>query len=115
MYTPLGEARLKTGERLTIGVVECPDAEWAGRVAPFLGHKRPETREHIGRALAGPLDGLRTFFYVGCVEGRLITEVMVVGARGVGILGHVFTLPEERRKGAYSALMGEQMRDMGRL
>src|SRR5262249_19212993 len=115
MYTPLGSAPLKTGEQLSIGVVECPDEEWAPRVLPFLVHKRPETREHIRRALAAPLDDLRTYFYVGCLGERLITEVMVVGARGAGILGHVFTLKEERRKGAYSALMDLQMRDMGRL
>jgi hypothetical protein len=115
MYTPLGEALLKTGERLSLGVVECPDAEWAERVIPFLGHKGPETREHIRRALRGPLDDLRTCFYVGSIEGRLVTEVMIVGARGVGILGHVFTRRDERRKGAYSLLMAHQMRDMARL
>lgn len=114
MYIPLGEERLKSGERLRLGVVECPDEDWSERIAPFLGHKGPDTREQIRRGLAGPLDRLRTLFYVGEVEDRLITEVMVVGDRAVGILGHVFTLPEERRKGAFSVLMQAQMADMPR-
>jgi hypothetical protein len=37
---------------------------------------------------------------------------MIVGHGGAGILGHVFTKPEHRRKGAYSRLMAHQMRDV---
>ncbi len=115
MYHALGEKRLKNGERLAVGVVECPDADWAGRVVPFLGHKRAETREQIRRGLEGPLDGLETRYYVGCLDGELVTEVMIVSARGTGILGHVYTLPDHRRKGAYSALMAHQMADVERI
>src|SRR5690348_4939393 len=100
MYTELATETLKSGERITVGVVRGPDAEWAGRVVPFLGHKNPDYRAHITRALEGPLDGLQTRFYVGCLDGEIISQVMIVGDRGAGILGHVFTRPEQRRKGA---------------
>jgi GNAT superfamily N-acetyltransferase len=114
MYTALGRERLKNGARMEIGVVRCPDPEWAPRVIPFLGHKRPETREHIRRALDGSLDDLQTLFYVGAVEDEIVTQVMIAGARGAGILGHVYTPPEWRRLGAYSHLMRYQMKDMER-
>jgi hypothetical protein len=96
---------------LEVGVVRGPDPEWSPRVAPFLGHKGLEYRTHIQRALDGPLDELETRFYVGTVEGRIISQIMIVGARGAGILGHVYTRPDERRKGACNLIMGHQMAD----
>ncbi len=109
MVTVLGQERLKSGEEMEIGVVETPDAEWLPRVVPFLGHKPPEYCRHIREALEGPLDALQTRFYLGLVEGKVITEMMTVGDGRVAILGHVFTLPEERRKGACALLMRHQM------
>jgi Acetyltransferase (GNAT) domain len=112
MYTRLGEEELKTGERMEVGVVAGPDAAWRDRVAPFLGHKGSDWQAHIVRALEGPLDGLETLFYVGTLEGEIIAQVMIVGSAGAGILGHVFTRPDQRRKGAYQLLMAHQMRDV---
>jgi uncharacterized protein len=114
MYTPLGSETLKNGEVLEIGVVSGPDAEWQPRIEPFLSHKGPGWNDHIQRALREPLDALQTLFYVGSVGGELVTQVMIVGHGGAGILGHVFTKPEHRRKGAYSRLMAHQMRDVPR-
>lgn len=113
MYTRLGEAGLTTGERMEIGVVDCPDPAWAPRVAPLLGHKGPPWMDHIGAALRAPLDALRTRFYLGLLDGTPITNVMIVGTSrppvACGILGHVYTRPEQRRKGAYAHLMAAQM------
>jgi hypothetical protein len=114
MYERLGEAVLKTGERMEIGVVTAPDPEWRDRIVPYYSHKGESYHTHIRRAHEGPLDELETRFYLGHLDGRIITQVMIVGARGAGILGHVFTVPEERRKGAYQALMGAQVADMPR-
>jgi hypothetical protein len=114
MYTRLAAETLKSGERMEVGVVLGPDADWLPRIAPFLGHKGPDYSAHIRRALEGPLDGLETRFYVGSVDGRIVSQVMIVGARGAGILGHVFTCPEERRKGACALIMRHQMDDCRR-
>src|SRR5207249_8256737 len=65
VYTDLGSATLKTGERLACGVVTAPAPEWAPRIEPFLAHKRPEWRYHIAQSLQRPLDQLETRFYVG--------------------------------------------------
>jgi len=114
MYTPLGEGRLKTGERLHLGVVAAPDDDWLPALIPFLGHKSADFRAHVRQALEGPLDGLSTCFYVGTVDGRLVCQAMVVGGGGVGIVGHVRTLPEERRKGACSQVFSRLMEDSPR-
>src|SRR5919108_4934663 len=111
MYRPLGAATLKTGERVELGVVLGPDPDWAERIAVLLSHKPGEYRYHIGEALRRPLDELETRFYIGHLDGRPITHVMIVGARRAGILGHVYTVPAWRQRGAYSALMAAQMAD----
>ncbi|MGH2367633.1 MAG: hypothetical protein ACRDI2_05490, partial [Chloroflexota bacterium] len=105
MYTHLGSVTLKTGEQMDLGVVQCPDPSWSPQVKRLLGHKGRDSLEHIEGALAGPLDALETRFYVGTIGGVAVTNVMIVGARGAGILGHVYTVPEHRQKGAYSHLM----------
>src|SRR5947209_18028776 len=101
MYELLGETTLKNGEKMEIGVVTAPDPEWRERIVPFLGHKGEPYASHLRRSSEGPLDHLETLHYIGHQNGRIMTQVMIVGARGAGILGHVYTLPEERRKGAY--------------
>lgn len=113
MYTHLGQVMLATGEQLELGCVRCPDPSWGAQLLPLLGHKSRESRDHFEQAFAGPLDELETRFYVGTIGGGAVTNVMIVGAQrapgGVGILGHVYTRPEHRRKGAYNALMEAQM------
>ena len=116
MYTHLGSVTLKTGEQLELGCVGCPDPSWGAQIMPLLGHKSRETRDHFEAAFSGPLDNLDTRFYIGTIGGIAVTNVMIVGAHrppgGVGILGHVYTRPEHRQKGAYGALMEAQMGHM---
>jgi hypothetical protein len=114
LYERLGEATLKSGERMEVGVILAPDPDWRDRIVPFLGHKGEPYASHIRRSNEGPLDALETRFYIGHLDGQVISEVMIVGGRGAGILGHVYTLPEQRRKGAYQAVMAAQMADMPR-
>jgi GNAT superfamily N-acetyltransferase len=121
VYTHLGDATLATGETLRCGLVSGPDAEWAPRIRPFLAHKQPKWRAHIDVALDRQLNALETRFYVGCLASNpteIATLVMVAGASRpagrVGLLGYVFTSPEQRGKGAYSALMAHQMDDCRR-
>jgi hypothetical protein len=57
------------------------------------------------------LDALETRFYVGKLDGHVITNIMTVEHEGIGILGHVFTLPDQRRKGACKGAMAYQMED----
>ena len=109
MYDVIGEASLKDGSRMEIGAILGPDADHADEICPFLGHKGPGWQEHIEGAAAGSLDDLETRFYVGKVDGRIITNIMTVEHVGVGILGHVYTTPPSRRLGACNAVMELQM------
>ena len=113
MYAHLGQVTLARGEDMALGCVTCPDPSWGAQVIPLLGHKSRESRDHFEQAFAGPLDRLDTRFYIGTIGGIAVTNVMIVGALrptgGIGILGHVYTRPEHRQKGAYGALMAAQM------
>ena len=111
MYNKLGEVNLKTEERMEVGVITAPDAPHAEAVKQFLGHKGGNWEWHIERCVTEVLDALETRFYVGKLDGRVITNIMTVEHEGIGILGHVFTLPNQRRKGACKGVMGYQMED----
>ena len=111
MYNTFGEVELKTGERMEVGVVTAPDTPHAEEMKQFLGHKPGNYKWHIERCVTEVLDALETRFYVGKLNGAVITNIMTVEYQGVGILGHVFTLPQQRRKGAAKGVMAYQMED----
>ena len=111
MYHKLGEAGLKTDEHMEVGVITAPDEPHAAEINQFLGHKPGNYKWHIERCVTETLDALETRFYVGKVDGNIITNIMTVEHQGIGILGHVFTMPEQRRKGACKGVMAYQMDD----
>lgn len=111
MYHKLGEAVLKTDEQMEVGVITAPDEPHAAEIKQFLGHKPGNYKWHIERCVTETLDALETRFYVGKVDGSVITNIMTVEHQGIGILGHVFTMPEQRRKGACKGVMAYQMDD----
>ncbi|MFH1009470.1 MAG: GNAT family N-acetyltransferase, partial [Candidatus Latescibacterota bacterium] len=100
-----------TGEAMEIGLVSAPDEEYAQQIAPFLEHKGDPWNGHIRKCLREPMDELETRFYVGKLDGTVISNVMTAEYGRTGILGHVFTQPEHRGKGAFKLLMAEQMKD----
>ena len=105
MYKVLGTVQIKSGERMEIGVIHAPDGERRERLSEFLIHKGPDWVPQVEAALAGPLDSMLSLFFVGQIGGRLVCHTVVSGDRRVGILGHVYTRPEDRRKGAIKALL----------
>jgi len=111
VYRTFGTETLKSGETMEVGCIETPDEQWAEHVEKSLAHKPPIWLKHIRKAVRGETDDLGNYFYVGHREGEVITGVMTVEHNRVGILGHVYTHPDHRRKGAYSALMKHQMDD----
>jgi hypothetical protein len=111
VFTDLGKAELKSGETMAMGFVLGPDDEYVSAVPSFLGHKNAECQWHIGKCMAETLDCLETRFYLGSIGDEIITSIMTVETDGCGILGHVFTQPNHRRKGACKLLMAEQMED----
>ncbi|NUP98601.1 MAG: hypothetical protein HUU35_01970 [Armatimonadetes bacterium] len=112
MYQTLSNASLKTGETAEIGVLLAPDADDSHGVGALLGHKGDYWRWHVDEALARELDGIETRYYVALIGGRAVSNVMTVEHAGVGLLGHVFTLPEQRRKGLCQAIFEQLMPDL---
>lgn len=114
MYTKLSDVTLKTDENMEIGVVLAPDAEYAEQMMDVLAHKGQPWLLHVEEALHGDIAGLETRFYIGQVDGQVIANIMIVECNRTGILGHVFTRPEHRRKHACTLVMAEQMEDFRR-
>jgi len=106
---------LRSGEPMTIKVVECPAGEYAERLTIFLEHKGDVTFRDMKRRLRGDYaEHTLDRFFTGELEGRIISQMGYMLARDtldVGVFGHVYTEPEHRGKGAASALMEACMND----
>lgn len=109
MYQKLSVVQLKTGEAMEIGLVLAPEPSLKDKIFALLQHKGGHWNWHVERNLMERLDDLETRFFIGLIGGEPVANVMTVEYKGVGILGHVFTRPDHRRKGACQALFKELM------
>ncbi len=111
MYAPITASTLKTGEKLEIGVVLAPDDAHAPLVRPILAHKSSNEQWHLDEVFAGRVSPLETRFYLGRLNDRPVCNIMVSEYDGTGIVSHVYTVPEHRRKGIARLVMTGQMAD----
>lgn len=111
MYQPLGDVKLKTGETVEIALVTAPSDEYAERLHDLLGHKGEEWVWQVDQAFEGKTDELENRFYVARRGDDLISNTCTFENAGVGILGHVWTPPAERRKGLASTILEKVMDD----
>jgi len=107
----LCETRLKTGEKMEIYVVIAPDEEYESGVLSLLRHKGGIWLWHMEAAFRGETGRLQSRFYLGIVNGRIISNVSTWEHGPTGILAAVFTVEDQRRKGACRALMAALMED----
>jgi GNAT superfamily N-acetyltransferase len=105
METRLSEAVLRNAQRVDILCIEPPAGAWRDRIAPFLAHKGQPWNWQIEGHLDGRNDDLEQRFYVAAIEGKVVSQMMLVEKHRVAMLGHVFTAPAWRNQGATSALM----------
>lgn len=108
MYEPIDTIRLTSGERVQAGVVKGPDRDWAERIEALLEHKGEMWRWGNTMVLREHLD-VEAYFYILHRGGIPFANMSTVETRGVGIFGHVFTKPEDRRKRAAMELMRVMM------
>lgn len=108
MYQALDTVTLKSGERVEAAVIAAPDQDWADRLETLLGHKGPIWVWQNQQVIRNDL-GIEGYYYILHRGGVPFANVMTVESRGVGIFGHVWTQPADRRQGASSALMRLQM------
>lgn len=111
MYTSITASTLRTGETLEIGVVLAPDDNFAPLVRPILAHKSRNEQWHLDQVFAGRVSPLETRFYLGRLNERPVCNIMVSEHDGIGIVSHVYTTPEHRRKGIARLVMVGQMAD----
>jgi GNAT superfamily N-acetyltransferase len=108
METYLTDVALKSGEAMRIVRVDAPDSAWKDRILPFLGHKGEPWLWQLEIALEQSLGACAQRYYLGVLEsGEVVGNIMSTESMEppIGILGHVFTPPEHRRKGICSHLM----------
>jgi GNAT superfamily N-acetyltransferase len=110
MYQDFGPVKLKTGEAVQMGVVIGPDLQWQERLVKLLAHKGNDWSWQNAEVLRADL-GIEARFYIVHRDGDPISNILIAELAGVGILGHVFTRPEERQKGSMGQLMARQMSD----
>jgi len=109
MYQTLESLPIKSSEILEIGVVTAPDDIIGPAAQKLLVHKSTEWQFHLAAALSGEIELLETRFYLGMLDGVPVGNVMTVESNGIGILGHVFTHPDHRRKGICQAIISRLM------
>lgn len=107
MVTEMEMVTIKSGEQLQIIRVAGPDAEWKEPIMKTLHHKDEGWLGTIQMTLEQPLEGVQCYYYLGLLDGEIVSNITTTEAPevGVGILGHVFTNPSHRRKGICTALM----------
>jgi len=110
MYEKLADVRLKNGEVVEAGVVLGPDKEWCDRVQQLLLHKGDIWNWQNTAMLREPL-GIEPRFHILHRNGQPFSHILITEFNGVGLLGHVWTQPEDRGCGAASRLMERAMND----
>lgn len=111
MWSKMGEILLKTGETMQILMVKAPDRRYERRIVSFLSYGNELWRWHLNLAVRGELDGLEARFYLGLLKGRIISNVSTWEHGSIGMVAHLFTAGNHRRKGACTALMKAQIQD----
>lgn len=101
----LSQTVLKDGSTVDLRLVMPPEPCWADKLHCFLKHKGLPWQIHWLKAFDNQCDDLATRFYLLVADGQPISNIMTCETGGIGILGHVFTKPDWRGKGAASILM----------
>jgi hypothetical protein len=95
---------LSTGEKVEAAVINCPDLLWAERIETLLSHKGEPWNWQNSQFLRDNV-GFETRFYVLHRNGLPFANVLLSEGNRLGIVNHVWTVPEDRQKGSSSALM----------
>ncbi len=111
MYRNLQTVTLRTGETAELGVLTGPDEAWGRKIRHLLGHKGETWLWQIEQCLFNPDCGVESYFYLLSKDGIPFANVSTFEIHGIGSFGHVYTMPEHRRKGAADILHRHQMED----
>ncbi len=104
MYQSVGSITLQNGETVEAAIITGPEPAWSDRIVKLLAHKGDPWNWQNAEVLTQPLP-LEAYFYVLHRDGQPFSNIMALEKAGVGVIGHVWTEPDDRQKGASSALM----------
>ena len=99
---------LKDGEEVDFSILRAPDAEWAPVLMDLVAHKGPAWDWQIEQTLTRDL-GIEVYFYFLHRGRKAFSSVTCAELNGIGVFGHVWTEPTERRRGACAVIMERQM------
>lgn len=109
------KAVLKDGCQVDLQIVTSPSPEEFQEIRNLLHHKPSPYLNHIedfhGSGSCGIIERLEWRFYLARVEDAYVGNICTWEHDGIGILGHVFTLPEWRGLGIADALLRFQDAD----
>ena len=95
---------LSNGEPVTLEVVPCPNPAWADRLEALQAHKGEPWNWQNAQCLRLNL-GFESRFHVLHRAGVPFASILLSERAGVGVVNHVWTVPEDRQKGASGLLM----------
>jgi hypothetical protein len=101
---------LSTGEQVNVAIITCPDLAWAEHIEKLLSHKGEPWNWQNSQFLRTDV-GFETRFYLLHHNGIPFANVLLSECNGLGIVNHVWTVPEDRQKGASKGLMRIVMDD----
>ncbi|MDA0989579.1 MAG: hypothetical protein O3A51_02360 [Verrucomicrobia bacterium] len=110
MIAATEKVTLKDGETVDFSILRAPDAEWADALMGLIGHKGETWNWQNEQALRVPI-GLEMNYYFLHRGRKGFSNVTTSENNGIGLFGHVWTEPDDRRKGACSLIMERQMAD----
>ncbi len=110
MLEPPPLITLSTGEKVEVAIVTCPDLAWAERIEKLLAHKGEPWNWQNSQFLRDSV-GFETRFYVLHRDGIPFSNVLLSEGNGLGIVNHVWTVPEDRQKGSSKSLIHIVMND----
>ncbi len=109
MIETLGNVTLKTGERLTVKLMQPPEPEYGQLLCRFLRHKPDSDFRAIRQRLEGRyVEHCVDRYFTGEIRGRLVAQVWYGygrGGAGIGNFGHTYTAPQFRRRGIMKELL----------
>ena len=109
---------LKDGREAALFIVTSPSPDEFQKIRRLLHHKPSPYLNHIvdfnGNNSDGVIQGLEWRFYLARVGDAYVGNICTWERDGIGILGHVFTLPEWRGLGIANALLHLQDADFKR-
>lgn len=111
MIRSISQAAARDGAAFEIAAIEAPEPAALAELCAFYVHKPEIWHWPIEAPLRGMSDGLGSRFYVARAGGRIVSSLVIHERWGIGLLAHVYTVPDWRGRGVASQTVGAACED----